>query len=91
MGRYDGIAVERAFGGETAMFTNAEDWLARLKEAGGTIRVDAATMYPRDKDVSSECEAIWNEIRGMENQDKWRQVEELVRARVGPIVGWGDL
>jgi hypothetical protein len=73
------------------MFTDAENWVARLKEAGGTIRVDGATMYPREKDLSPECEAIWNEIRGMDNQDKWRQVEELVRSRVGRIVGWADL
>ena len=76
---------------ETAMFTDAEDWLARLKAAGGTIRVDAATMYPRERPLSSECEAIWNEIRGTENADKWRQVEELLRLRVGGIVGWADL
>jgi hypothetical protein len=73
------------------MFTDAENWLARLKEAGGTIRVDAATMYPREKEVSSECEAIWNEIRGTDNQDRWREVEALVRSRVGGIVGWADL
>ena len=76
---------------ETAMFTDAEDWLARLKAAGGTIRVDAATMYPRERPLSSECVAIWNEIRGTENADKWRQVEELLRLRVGGIVGWADL
>jgi len=91
MGRTLALAGERAFGRETAMFTDTEDWLARLKEGGGTIRVDAATMYPREKEVSPECEAIWNEIRGVDNQDRWREVEELVRARVGPIVGWGDL
>jgi hypothetical protein len=73
------------------MFTYAQDWLARLKEAGGTIEIDTATMYPREPNVSSECEAIWNEIRGKNNRDKWRQVEELVRSKVGPIVGWANL
>jgi hypothetical protein len=73
------------------MFTDAEDWIARLKEAGGTIRIDAATMYPRDPNISPECEAIWNEIRGVDNMDRWREVEELVRSQAGPIVGWTDL
>jgi hypothetical protein len=131
-------------GSETAMF-DAEDWLARLKEAGGTVRIDAVKMWPAEGNInrmayafvdglrrkvqngkmtrrgavatlkcvrayaewsglfdqldmfrehdrgialSPECEAIWAEIRGPENVDKWRQVEELVRARIGPFVGW---
>jgi hypothetical protein len=72
------------------MFTGAQDWLARLKEAGGTIEIDDVTMYPREPSVSFECETIWNEIRGRDNMAKWRQVEELVRSKVGPIVGWAN-
>jgi hypothetical protein len=70
------------------MFTDAEDWLARLKEAGGTVRIGPVTMWPEEHDrgvaLSPECEAIWAEIRGIENLHKWRQVQELVRSKVGP-------
>jgi hypothetical protein len=72
------------------MFTDAEDWLARLKEAGGTIKI-GTTMHPAEQKISPECQAIWDEIRGIDNLDKWRQVEELVRSKVGPIVGWAYL
>jgi hypothetical protein len=77
----------------TTMF-DPEDWLARLHEAGGRARVDAVKMWPPEVEtgqgLSPECEAIWAEIRGTENVDKWRRVEELVRSKVGPFVGWAD-
>ena len=78
------------------MLFDAEDWFVRLKEAGGMIRVDPVKMLPSEHELgvplSPECEAIWNEISGTENRDKWRQVEAYVRSRViGPIVGWTDL
>jgi hypothetical protein len=74
------------------MLFDAQDWFTRLKQAGGGIRVDAFKIWPREGvPLTPECEAIWNEIRGDENQDKWSQVEKLVREKVGPIVGWADL
>ena len=69
-----------------------EDWLARLKNAGGSIRVDVVKMWPMEGvPLTAECSAIWAEIRGPENLEKWREVEALVRTRVGPITGWADL
>jgi hypothetical protein len=77
------------------MFTDAEDWLARLKAAGGKVRIDVEKIWPPELEtgqgLSAEYEAIWAEIRGIENMDKWRQVHELVRSQVGPIrAGWED-
>lgn len=69
---------------------DAADWFARLKEAGGTVRVDAASMCPREK-LSPECEAIWNEIRGGQNTKKWQEVEQYVRVLAGDFTGWQDL
>jgi hypothetical protein len=85
---------------------DAEDWLARLLEAGGTVRIDVVKIWPpeweRGEVLSPECAAIWAEIgiinlasiagpHGPENRDKQRQVYELVRSKVGPIeAGWED-
>jgi hypothetical protein len=43
------------------------------------------TLTPEEgKPASPECEALWNEIRGPENEGKWDAVHELIRSVVGP-------
>jgi hypothetical protein len=68
---------------------DAENWLARLKAAGGGLRVAAMTMLPVKDRPSDECRAIWDEIRG--DAEKWRAVEKLVRWRSAGVVGWTDI
>jgi hypothetical protein len=79
---------------EEKMF-DAEDWITRLQKAGGNVRIDeTGEMRPAEGAayISPECEAIWKEIQGSENQDKWSQVLTLALAMLqGPIVGWADL
>jgi hypothetical protein len=71
------------------MFTTAEDWIERFKATGCSLRLDAVTINPSpDPPLSPECLALWDEIRGDENRERWKQVDALVRAIVGPIVGW---
>ena len=55
--------------------------------------VDVEKMWPTEGvPLTTERLAIWQEIRGEENVDRWRQVEELVRLKVGHgFVGWADL
>jgi hypothetical protein len=74
---------------EQTMFTTAEDWIERFKAADCSLRLDGATMKPsRDPPLSPECLALWDEIRGDENRERWKQLDALVRASAGPIVGW---
>jgi hypothetical protein len=77
---------------EIVMFSTAEDWLARFKEAGCTLRIDDSdTLRPlEDQTMTPKCESIWSEIRGSENREKWIAVTNLVKSRVGPIRGWVD-
>lgn len=73
------------------MYTDAEDWLKRFKAAGCTLRVDAANIRPLEGvPISPECMVIWDEIRGVDNQQRWDEVTAEVRARVGPITSWVD-
>ena len=73
---------------------DAEDWLARMKEEGGTAHVEVANLLPKKGvPLSPECEAIWAELQGPENVDKWRAVHALVLQKVGPLDagrGWGE-
>ena len=40
------------------------DWIDRLVNAGGRIKIDSPMMYPPEGDVlSAECKEIWAEIQ----------------------------
>ena len=64
------------------MFTTAEDWLRRFEKLGCRGRYDSVTMLPGRRvgeAILPGCEVIWSEIRGSENETRWREVEALVR------------
>jgi hypothetical protein len=66
------------------VFTTAEDWIARFLAAGCSMQV-SVTMTPEEgKPASPECEALWNELRGPENEGKLDAVHGLIRSVVGP-------
>lgn len=72
-------------------YTDAADWLDRFVSAGCRLRIDAAGLTPADDHSRSEvCRAIWSELQGPENTEKWNDVIAEVRLRVGAIVGWTD-
>jgi hypothetical protein len=69
---------------------DADDWINRLVKAGGKIVVDGQTICPSSP-LSSEAEAIWNEIRPPVNPGKtnWNAVEAEIRRRTGDVgLGW---
>jgi hypothetical protein len=69
---------------------DAANWIDRLVKAGGHIEVDGLSMRPL-KPVSSECLALWNEIRPPVDPDltRWKAVEAEIRRRVGDVrPGW---
>ncbi len=69
---------------------DADEWINRLVRAGGRIVVDGQTICPSGP-VSSEAEAIWNEIRRPVDPEstRWNVVEAEVRRRVGDVgLGW---
>ena len=71
---------------------DAADWFSRLKAAGGSIRLDAASIYPTPgTDNTPERAAILSELQGPENEANYRQVEALLRSMAGPLTGWQDL
>lgn len=73
------------------MYTTAEDWLDRFTAAGCSLKIDeGGNMSPRETNPPSECVALWSELQGPENLDKWKEVGALVEATVGPIFGWGS-
>jgi hypothetical protein len=68
---------------------DAEEWFERFYAAGCSMRVSKPTMVPLDTaDVSSECTALWNEIRNG-NEEKWNAVHALAKAKAGgSFEGW---
>ena len=69
---------------------DADDWINRLVKAGGKIVVDGQTICPSGP-VSSEAEAIWNEIRPPVDPEntRWNAVEAEIRGRTGDVgLGW---
>ncbi len=69
---------------------DVDDWIDRLVKAGGKIVVDGQTICPSGP-VSSEAEAIWNEIRPPvdPNHARWNAVEAEIRRRTGDVgLGW---
>jgi hypothetical protein len=69
---------------------DVNDWIDRLVRAGGKIVVDGHTICPSGP-VSSEAEAIWNEIRPPVDpeQTRWNVVEAEIRRRTGDVgLGW---
>ena len=70
------------------MYTSAQDWIDRFKKAGCRIELDAVTMRPPPTALSCECEALWSEIRGLDNRERWGEVLEAVRREVGPYTGF---
>ena len=70
-----------------------EDWLDRLKQAGiRRLRIyQHGSFGPGEIHAPSpEIDAVWNEIKGPD-LEKWKLVEQALRARTGPFWGWGDL
>jgi len=77
--------------GSSNVYTTAEEWVERFISAGCTMRVDVASLYPlRAAKNPVDCLRLWDEIHGPGNYAKWKEVEALVRAKVGPLVGWVD-
>jgi hypothetical protein len=67
---------------------NAEHWFLRLKHAGGVVRVDGGVMSgPGSTTVTPEIEAIWAELQGPHNKEKWREVDRYME-RVAGSGGW---
>lgn len=72
-------------------YTTPEEWLARFRAAGFSLRIDACTMVPgrREHDWSDKALALWDEIRFPENADKWDAVRDEVQAQLGfRVTGW---
>jgi hypothetical protein len=72
-------------------YTTADDWLQRIKPAGGRIKVNGIPMrlHP-DCKPCERCRDLWSEIHGVDHLDRWAEVETMVERAVGAVASWND-